>query len=76
MHLPPLPVIAPPIPAPYLTTIAPLPDELLGDRPLSRDDRRRLREAVAERKQQIFLARSIYEARHLVKIESEPTAMP
>jgi hypothetical protein len=76
MHLPPLPVVAPPIPAPYLTTIAPLPAELLGDRPLSREDRRRLRQAVEERKQQIFEARSRYEARHFVRIESEPTAMP
>lgn len=75
-HPPPLPVVSPPIPAPYLATIAPLPDELIGDRPLSRDARRRLRAAVRARAQEIFVARSRYEAQHLVRIESEPPAEP
>jgi hypothetical protein len=69
-------IIFPPVPAPYLDAVPQLPAELLrsmdGRRKLSKAQRDRAARLIRKLKREIFLARSVWEAGHGVRIKSEP----
>lgn len=74
------PLVAPPVPAPYLATIPSLPDELLASmtvrRRLTPKQRRKADQIIGTLLLRIDDARAAYQARHGVEIVPEPPLMP
>lgn len=67
-------VVPPPVPAPYLADVPPLPDaliELLNQRRLSPAERRYVAKTIADRRLRLRVARTVYESVQHVRIAPE-----